>query len=224
MQTVILTGLVAGFVHVVSGADHLIAMVPAAINNPQKALKNSFSWGLGHSSGVLLLAFLAIFIKDITPLNKFSNIAEFLVGISLLIVGVFAIKNSFQLSMHSHSHKHENGIAHRHVHFHFKEQKNNNNMHSHALTGLGLLHGLAGGSHFLAVLPALALPLTSACFYLISYLIGSLISMNLFTCLISFTTFKASQKFIRRLIAVPGGLSFSMGLFWIQRSASIFLN
>ena len=36
MQAVILTGIVAGFVHVVSGADHLIAMVPAAISNPQK--------------------------------------------------------------------------------------------------------------------------------------------------------------------------------------------
>ena len=223
MQAVILTGIVAGFVHVVSGADHLIAMVPAAINNPQKALKNSFSWGLGHSSGVILLAFLGIFIKDITPLNKFSNFAEFLVGISLLIVGVFAIKSSFQLSIHSHSHKHDNGIAHHHFHFHLNE-KRNNNQHSHALTGLGLLHGIAGGSHFLGILPALALPLASACFYLISYLIGSLISMNLFTCLISFTTFNASQKFIRRLIAFAGGLSFSMGLFWIQRSASIFLN
>ena len=40
MQVVILTGIVAGFVHVVSGADHLIAMAPTAINNPQKALKN----------------------------------------------------------------------------------------------------------------------------------------------------------------------------------------
>ena len=223
MQAVILTGMVAGFVHVVSGADHLIAMAPAAINNPQKALKNSFSWGLGHSSGVLLLAFLAIFIKDITSLNKFSNIAEFLVGISLLIIGLFAIKNSFQLSMHYHSHKHGNGIAHRHYHFHVKEQKSNYK-HSHALTGLGLLHGIAGGSHFLAILPALALPLTSACFYLISYLIGSLISMNLFTFFISFTTFNASKKFIKRLIALAGGLSFSMGLFWIQRSASVFLN
>ena len=92
------------------------------------------------------------------------------------------------------------------------------------MTGLGLLHGIAGGSHFLAVLPALALPLTSACLYLISYLIGSLISMNFFACLISFTTFKASQKFIKRLIAIAGGLSFSLGLFWIQRSASVFLN
>ena len=223
MQAVILTGIVAGFVHVVSGADHLIAMAPAAINNPKKAIKNSFSWGLGHSSGILLLAFLAIFIKDITPLNKFSNIAEFLVGISLLIVGVFAMKNCFLLSIHSHSHKHEDGIAHRHFHFHVMEQKINNN-HSHALTGLGLLHGIAGGSHFLAVLPALALPLMSAFLYLISYLVGSLVSMNLFTCLISLTTFKASQKFIKRLIAGAGGLSFSMGLFWIQRSASIFFN
>ena len=223
MQAVILTGVLAGFVHVISGADHLIAMAPSAINSPQKALKNSFLWGLGHSSGILLLVFLTIFIKDITPLNKFSNIAEFLVGISLLIVGVIAIKNSFQLRMHSHSHKHENGFAHRHYHFHTKEQKNNNK-HSHALTGLGLLHGIAGGSHFLAVLPALALPLISACFYLISYLIGSFISMNLFTCLISFTTLNVGQNFIKRLICVAGGLSFSMGLFWIQRSAFIFLN
>ena len=223
MQAVIFTGVAAGFVHVMSGADHLIAMAPSAINSPKKALKNGFSWGLGHSSGVILLAFLAIFIKDITPLNKFSNIAEFLVGISLLIVGVFAIKNSFQLSIHSHSHKHENGFAHRHYHFHTKEQKNNNK-HSHALTGLGLLHGIAGGSHFLAVLPALALPMISACLYLMSYLIGSLISMNLFTCFISFTALNVGQKFIKRLICVAGGLSFSMGLFWIQKSAFIFLN
>ena len=223
MQAVILTGVLAGFVHVISGADHLIAMAPSAINSPKKALRNGFSWGLGHSSGVLLLAFLAIFIKDFTPLNKFSNIAEFLVGISLLIVGVIAIKNAFQLKMHAHSHKHDNGFAHSHYHFHTKEQKNYNK-HSHALTGLGLLHGIAGGSHFLAVLPALALPIISACFYLISYLFGSLISMNLFTFLISFTTLKVGQKFIKKLIFFAGGISFSMGLFWIQKSAFIFLN
>ena len=221
MHAVILTGILAGLIHVLSGADHLIAMAPSAINSPKIALKNSFSWGLGHSSGVVLLTVLAIFIKDITPLNNFSNIAELLVGISLLFVGVYAIKNSFQLSIHTHSHKHENGIAHRHYHFHIKEPKNINK-HSHALTGIGLLHGIAGGSHFLAILPALALSLTNACAYLISYLIGSLISMNLFTCLISFTTLNISQKFMKRLIAFAGGLSFSMGLFWIQKSTALF--
>ena len=223
MHAVILTGILAGLVHVFSGADHLIAMAPSAINSPKIAFRNSFSWGLGHSSGVVILTVLAIFIKDITPLNRFSNIAELLVGISLLFVGLFAIKNSFQLSIHSHSHKHENGFYHRHYHFHINEHKNNKR-HSHALTGLGLLHGIAGGSHFLAILPALALSITNACAYLVSYLIGSLISMNLFTCLISFTTLNIGQKFIKRLIAFAGGLSFSMGLFWIQRSTTLFLN
>ena len=221
MQVVILTGILAGLIHVVSGADHLIAMAPSAITNPKIALKNSISWGLGHSSGVVFLAVLAIFIKDITPLDKFSNFAEFLVGISLLIVGVIAIKSSLQLNVHSHSHRHD-GVAHHHFHFHTKAQKKHNK-HFHPITGLGLLHGLAGGSHFLAILPALALPISNAFVYLISYLIGSLVSMILFTCLISITTFKAGQKSIRRLIAFAGGLSFSMGLFWVEKSTALFL-
>ena len=219
MQFVILTGILAGFIHVVSGADHLIAMAPSAITYPKIAFRNSISWGLGHSSGVIFLALLAIFIKDITPLDKFSNFAEFFAGISLLLVGVFAVKNSLHLNIHSHSHKHD-GVAHHHLHFHSKDEKKHNK-HSHALTGLGLLHGMAGGSHFLAVLPALALPVYSAFAYLISYLIGSLVCMNLFTCLISVATLNASQKFIRRLIAFAGGLSFSMGLFWVQKSTTI---
>ena len=98
MQVVILTGILAGFIHVVSGADHLIAMVPSSITSPKIAVRNSISWGLGHSAGVIVLAVLAIFIKDITPLDKISNFAEFLVGISLLIIGVFAIKNFDRLS------------------------------------------------------------------------------------------------------------------------------
>ena len=220
MQVVIVTGILAGFIHVVSGADHLIAMAPSSITSPKIAARNSISWGLGHSSGVIILAFLAIFIKDIAPLSKFSNFAEFLVGISLLVVGVFAIRNSLHLNIHSHAHQH-NGVAHHHLHFHSDDQKKNK--HSHALPGLGLLHGLAGGSHFLAVLPALALPLPNALAYLISYLSGSLASMILFTCLISVTTLNAGQKFIRSLIAFAGGLSFSMGLFWVQKSTALFL-
>ena len=219
MQVVIVTGILAGFIHVVSGADHLIAMAPSSITSPKIAARNSISWGLGHSSGVIILAFLAIFIKDIAPLSKFSNFAEFLVGISLLVVGIFAIRNSLHLNIHSHAHQH-NGVAHHHLHFHNDDKKNK---HSHALTGLGLLHGLAGGSHFLAVLPALALPLPNAFAYLISYLSGSLASMILFTCLISVTTLNAGQKFIRSLIAFAGGLSFSMGLFWVQKSTALFL-
>ena len=222
MQFIIITGILAGFVHVVTGADHLISMVPSAITSPKIAIRNSISWGLGHSSGVIVLAFLAIFINDISHLDYFSNFAELLVGISLLFVGFFAIKNSLNLNIHSHIHEH-NGLAHHHLHFHSNVQKKHNK-HSHALTGLGLLHGMAGGSHFLAVLPVLALPIHNALIYLISYLIGSLVSMTLFTCLIAITTLNTGQKFIKSFIAFAGGLSLFMGLFWVQKSTALFLN
>jgi len=223
MQYVISTGLVAGVIHVVSGADHLIAMAPSSITSPKDALKNGLSWGLGHSSGVVLLSVLAIFFKDITHLNKFSYFAEFLVGISLLVIGLIAIKNSTKFNIHSHLHQHNNGIFHKHFHYHNNKNKQHSR-HSHALASLGVLHGIAGGSHLLAVIPALALPIQDAFAYLLAYLIGSLSVMTFFTYLISISTVNAGQNFIKRSIAFAGGISFSMGLFWIQKSTNLFIS
>ena len=46
MQVVILTGILAGFIHVVSGADHLIAMAPSSITSPKiAAIVSHGAWG-----------------------------------------------------------------------------------------------------------------------------------------------------------------------------------
>jgi len=222
MQYIVSTGLIAGIIHVIGGADHLIAMAPSSITNPKLALKNGLSWGLGHSWGVIILSILAIFIKDITHLTKLSYFAEFLVGISLLIIGSIAIKNSFKFNIHTHQHEHNDGISHKHFHYH-KSRDKRHNRHSHALTSLGVLHGLAGGSHLIAVIPALALPMQEAFAYLIAYLIGSTIIMIFFTYLISLSTMKAGQSIIKKLFAFAGGISFAMGLFWIQKSTFLFI-
>ena len=222
MQYIVSTGLIAGIIHVIGGADHLIAMAPSSITNPKLALKNGLSWGLGHSSGVIILSILAIFFKDIAHLTKLSYFAEFLVGISLLIIGSIAIKNSFKFNIHTHQHEHNNGISHKHFHYH-KSRDKRHNRHSHALTSLGVLHGLAGGSHLIAVIPALALPMQEAFAYLIAYLIGSTIIMIFFTYLISLSTMKAGQSIIKKLFAFAGGISFAMGLFWIQKSTFLFI-
>jgi len=222
MQYIVSTGLIAGIIHVIGGADHLIAMAPSSITNPKLALKNGLSWGLGHSSGVIILSILAIFFKDIAHLTKLSYFAEFLVGISLLIIGSIAIKNSFKFNIHTHQHEHNDGISHKHFHYH-KSRDKRHNRHSHALTSLGILHGLAGGSHLIAVIPALALPMQEAFAYLIAYLIGSTIIMIFFTYLISLSTMKAGQSIIKKLFAFAGGISFAMGLFWIQKSTFLFI-
>ncbi len=182
-------GLSAGIIHVVSGADHLVAMAPSSITNPKSALKNGLSWGIGHSSGIIILSILAIFIRDIIPLERFSSFAEFFVGISLLIIGVIAIRNSRNFGIHSHQHEHNNGITHKHYHYH--QNKNLHNKNAHALTGLGLLHGIAGGSHLVPLIFVITIPdIQGAILYLFSYLIGSLVIMSLFTYLISISTLK----------------------------------
>ena len=83
--------------------------------------------------------------------------AEFLVGVALLLVGALAVRTAFGLKLHSHEHHHNDASIHRHLHLHVRGQSNHRR-HAHAASGLGLLHGLAGASHLLAVIPALALP------------------------------------------------------------------
>ena len=216
-------GLSAGIIHVVSGADHLVAMAPSSITNPKSALKNGLSWGIGHSSGIIILSILAIFIRDIIPLERFSSFAEFFVGISLLIIGVIAIRNSRNFGIHSHQHEHNNGITHKHYHYH--QNKNLHNKNAHALTGLGLLHGIAGGSHLVPLIFVITIPdIQGAILYLFSYLMGSLVIMSFFTYLISISILKFGRNQLKSLIAYAGGISFSVGIFWIQKSTFIVLS
>ena len=216
----ILTGFTAGAVHVVSGADHMVAMAPSAIQKPRVALIDGLGWGIGHSAGVLILSVLAILAKDLINLELLSSYAEFLVGISLLFVGIFAIRTSFRVNIHMHEHMHGEATQHRHFHFHSLGNKLHRS-HKHAAMGLGVLHGFAGASHLVAIIPALALPLVGAIMYLFAYLLGSVFAMGCVVLGISFAANKANNMFYPFLMRSIGGLSIVTGIFWIQET-SIF--
>ena len=216
----ILTGFTAGAVHVVSGADHMVLMAPSSLQKPKVALKNGLAWGLGHSIGVIFLSICAIMAKDLINIERMSSFAEFFVGISLLFVGLLAIRTSLRLNIHMHNHTHKDGMPHKHVHFHSLGNKIHGR-HSHAATGLGILHGFAGASHLIAVIPALALPLIGALAYLFSYLIGSVFAMGCVVLGISFAANKANKMFYPFLMRLTGGLSIVTGLFWLQKTSTI---
>ncbi len=213
----ILTGFVAGAVHVVSGADHLVAMAPTAFRKPRLALKSGLAWGVGHSAGVLLLSFAAILLKDFVQIERMSGFAELCVGIFLLVVGTLTIKTSFGLRIHTHTHNHENGSIHQHFHLHLRGSKKHSR-HSHASTSLGFFHGIAGASHLVAVIPALALPPLGASFYLLFYLLGSVIAMGGVIFIISLATLRVGKKAIPLLFGFTGALSVLTGFFWIQKT------
>ncbi len=217
----IVTGIAAGALHVVAGVDHLVAMAPIAIRHPQKALRNGLAWGFGHSAGVLFLSTIAILVKDFTHIELMSSFAEFSVGVALMVVGVIAIRTSLGLNIHTHTHTHthEDVLAHDHIHLHFRG-RNKHNRHPHTSTSLGLLHGLAGASHLLAVFPALALPPIGAVGYMAAYLFGSIITMGVFLMVISMATMKVGRKAFPLIVGSAGWLSVFTGLFWLQNSLS----
>ena len=218
----VVTGLVAGAIHVVGGVDHLVAMAPVALRHPKIAFRNGLAWGLGHSTGVLLLSALAILAKDLVHIQKMSSFAEFIVGIALLVVGVLAIRTALGLNIHRHKHNHGDGQAHDHLHFHFRGRQKHNR-HHHAATSLGVLHGLAGASHFLAVIPALALPPLGAVIYMVAYLLGSIVTMGAFLMAISLAMMKVGYRALPLIVGFAGGLSVVTGLFWLQKTSGLII-
>ena len=218
----IVTGFAAGAIHVIGGADHIVSMAPTAMRKPKHALRDGLAWGLGHSTGVLLLSTIAILAKDLVNIEKMSSFAEFIVGIMLLIVGTLAIRSALGVNIHMHHHKHGNESHHKHVHFHLFGRKFHGR-HTHAATGLGVVHGLAGGSHLLAVIPALALPPLGALAYMWAYLIGSISAMGVAVLGISFASGRAGKRFSPVLMGSTGGLSIVTGFFWLQKTSSQFL-
>ena len=214
----IITGFAAGAVHVVSGADHMVAMAPSSVRKPSVALIDGLAWGIGHSAGVLILSTLGILAKDLINIEQMSSYAEFLVGISLLIVGFLAIRTSMKVNIHMHQHMHGDEIPHKHFHFH-SHGKQLDRSHTHAATGLGVLHGFAGASHLVAVIPALALPLFGAFAYLFAYLLGSVFAMGCVVLGISFATSKANKMFYPFLMRSIGSLSIVTGIFWLQKTS-----
>ena len=217
----VLTGFAAGAVHVVSGADHMVAMAPSAIQKPRLALMDGLAWGIGHSAGVLILSILGILAKDLINIKLISSYAELIVGITLLIVGLLAIRTSLKVNIHMHQHKHGKETPHKHFHFHSLGNKLHRS-NKHAATGLGVLHGFAGASHLIAIIPALALPLLGALSYLLAYLLGSVFAMGCVVLGISFAANQANKMFYPFLMRSIGGLSIVTGIFWIQKT-SIFI-
>ncbi|WP_353292534.1 hydantoin utilization protein A [Synechococcus sp. M16CYN] len=214
----LLAGFAAGALHVVSGADHLVAMTPFSLRRPAAALRAGLAWGAGHSVGVVALTLIAITFKDLVHIEEMSMRAEFLVGVALLIGGGLAVRNAFNLELHNHKHHHHNSnAAHHHVHLHIRDQSNH---HHHVASGLGLLHGLAGASHLLAMIPALALPPLSALAYLMAYLGGSIVAMATVVGMLSFITFKSSSRMLPLLLGCAGGLSIATGAFWVQKTSA----
>jgi ABC-type nickel/cobalt efflux system permease component RcnA len=218
---VFLTGFIASMAHVVTGPDHLAAVTPLAIDSRKKSWMIGFSWGLGHTIGMLLIGFLFVLFKEILPVEAISRHSDTVIGFLLIAIGCWVIVRIYiryyhgnkphihfhakpYLYPHIHRHTHEMdseephpgsefaiGIVHDHGHLHTGKVKQN----AFTAFSIGIIHGFAGFSHLFALLPSLALPTIGASVnYIVAFAFGTVLTMMLFAFILGLVAFKSLMK------------------------------
>jgi hypothetical protein len=210
------TGALAGFVHVLAGPDHLAAVAPLAVADRERGWLAGWTWGLGHALGVVLVAVIAVLLRDLLPpIDVISAWSERLVGAALIGVGLWALGRSVRVGPRVHVH---GPMAHDHLHVQAGPRWLRRLGHAHASFCLGVLHGVAGSSHFFGVLPALALPTRAAALtYLAAFGVGTVAAMTAFAAAAGWAGARGSSSTTayRTMMATAAVVAILVGGVWL---------
>jgi hypothetical protein len=215
MLTVI-TGALAGLFHVLSGPDHLAAVAPLAVADRRRGWVAGWTWGVGHASGVATVAALGVLLRDLLPpVELISAWSERLVGVALIAIGLWALRRSARIAPAPHAH---GAWSHDHLHVQAGPGWMRRIGHAHASFCLGVLHGIAGTSHFLGVLPALALSTRGAALtYIGAFGVGTIAAMTAFAAVTGFAAggVRHTAGVHRAMMTAAALLAVCVGGFWL---------
>ena len=217
MITACLAGLVAGLLHVYSGPDHLAALAPLSLRAGRRAWAVGLRWGLGHASGVLVVAAIAFGLRQVVRLDSLAGWGERLVGATLIVLGLWGLRSLFRERLHAHPHGHE-GNDHVHFHVHRSGEAHEApqaHVHVHAAFWVGTLHGLAGTAHLVGILPSLALPTArETAGYLGTFALGTLMAMMSFAMVLGWLSERGLGVY-RWTLGAASALCALTGIAWI---------
>jgi len=200
----LITGLSTSVLHVISGPDHLAAVTPLALSSKLKSWFVGLFWGIGHVFGALIIGGLFILLRDLIPIERISVHSEQIVGVMLIMIGAWAFWRLRKMDTHHEHHHHDISETKTFV----------------SAIGIGIIHGVAGVSHILGILPTLALPTRAdAVIYLIGFAAGTILTMVIYSFILGILSYKSisNHKHIlyKRINAVGGIFAILVGLYWI---------
>lgn len=215
--------------HVIMGPDHLAAVTPFVIESKRKAWKIGLFWGIGHVFGMFLIGLLFMLFKEMIPVEQISHYSEQLVGLVLVLIGIWAFMKIFRSEprhKHLHVHSENEPIIHKHAHEH-----NHNPTHEHrhpvkekqsylAAFWIGILHGLAGIAHFILFLPVLGFENNfMAAFYITGFILGIVLAMTAFSFVIwkisDFSRNEHNQNLYKGIRLAGGVFALVIGVYWM---------
>ncbi len=229
----LLFGILASIIHVVAGPDHLAAISPLALNAKFRPWLIGMSWGIGHVAGILLIGLVFFFFRELIPIEFISHNSERIVGLLLIIIGIWALVKviNYHRDKHVHAHSHTNmdgsAYIHKHEHSHVHSLKHSHNddrvkekQSYWAAAAIGILHGFAGVSHIVSMLPTLAFSNNyQAVMYLVGFGVGTIVAMVVFSFLLGIlakTATKQRKDTVFIGINVFAGISaIFVGILWM---------
>lgn len=196
-----LAGLLAGLVHALSGPDHLSAVAPLVIGEPRRRWRMGLLWGVGHSLGVWAVGLLALGLRGILPVASLSSWSERMVGAVLIGVGLWGLRRAFAAHL---------------PHVHADDRRTRP---GRAAVWIGSLHGLAGSSHIIGLLPALALPSRGASLgYVVGFGLGAVAAMTAFSSAFGLVAARVTARGLRAYQALLASFSLAavvIGGYWL---------
>ena len=212
----LLTGAAAGLFHVLSGPDHLAAIAPLAVSERKRGWIAGCTWGIGHASGVVVVAVIAVLLREMLPsVDVISAWGERIVGGALIGIGLWAFRRSARIRLAPHTH---GPVSHNHLHVQAGPAWVRRLGHAHASFCMGVLHGVAGSSHFFGVLPALALPTQGAALlYIGAFGIGTVAAMTTFAAVVGLLGVRAGNnpRLEKALLTAAAVLAVLVGGVWL---------
>jgi ABC-type nickel/cobalt efflux system permease component RcnA len=221
------TAFVLGFVHALD-VDHMVAVSAFVGTRPSRALALRFGlrWGLGHSIAVVGAGSLLL-LSGLRWSPRFDAVAEAAVGLMLIGVGLWSLRTIRNLHLHGspghgdHAHLHVHPRAEAH-HDHSHHDHGERHHHPHGITAVGLLHGLAGTSAVLALVPLPLLPEAAIGLgYLLAFSAGVIAGMILFAMVMASALRHAAERSIvwgRKISQLIAIASILIGLVWLVRA------
>ena len=219
MLPLIAVGFGLGLMHALD-ADHVMAVSALNADGPnlKRTLLSSINWAVGHS-GVLLVSGALLFGLGVTLPESLQKVAEQLVGVLLIVLGLYCFWQLRQEKIKFKPHRHGD-VVHVHLHEHGHEKLAAKDGHKPVM--VGMLHGLAGSAPALALIPAVAQgQFIVAISYLLIFSFGVVLSMLFFCLGLGYVQAFLQQKYFslfqwsRRLIAAA---SVAIGSYWLVQA------
>jgi hypothetical protein len=201
------TGIVLGIAHVLTGPDHISAIATLSANlSHREAFGLGIRWGVGHSTGLLVVGIILIIISDATQdtlvvPRALTNMFESLVGIFMILLGFYGVMRALQKRREGSTPNEENipleypeispskekrfprlVLEHAHAHTHplqCCESLSSKLSTSTIAVLVGIVHGVAGPGGVLGVIPAVQIrDVKLSTLYLGTFCLASTLTMG----------------------------------------------